>query len=79
MYSSEIQKRQKLFVILNHMKMYIETKVRLKQGGTLDLMNAIIIWDRTTLETLKNAMERSSFVDNLTDEEVTLINETLIP
>jgi hypothetical protein len=79
MYSSEIQKRQKLFVILNYIKMYIETKVRLKQGGTLDLMNGIIVWDRTTLETLKNAMERPSFVDNLTDEEVTLINETLIP
>jgi hypothetical protein len=59
--------------------MFIETKVKLKQGGTLDLMNAIIIWDRSSLETLKNAMERPSFVDNLTDEEVTLINETLIP
>ena len=59
--------------------MYIETKVRLKQGGTLDLMNGIIVWDRTTLETLKNAIERPSFVDNLTDEEVNLINETLIP
>jgi hypothetical protein len=59
--------------------MFIETKVKLNQGGTLDLMNAIIIWDRSTLETLKNAMERQSFVDNLTDEEVTLINETLIP
>lgn len=59
--------------------MYIETKVKLKQGGTLDLMNAIIIWDRSTIETLKNAMDRQSFVDNLTDEEVTLINETLIP
>jgi hypothetical protein len=42
-------------------------------------MNAIIIWDRSTIETLKNALDRQSFVDNLTDEEVTLINETLIP
>jgi hypothetical protein len=59
--------------------MFIETKVKLNQGGTLDLMNGIIVWDRSTLETLKNAMERQSFVDNLTDDEVILINETLIP
>ena len=55
-----------------------ETKVKLKQGGTLDLMNAIIIWDRNNIETLKNAMERKVFVDNLTDDEVILINEKLI-
>lgn len=59
------------------MKMY-ETKVKLKQGGTLDLMNAIIIWDRSNIETLKNAMAREVFVDNLTDDEVILINEKLI-
>ena len=55
-----------------------ETKVKLKQGGTLDLMNAIIIWDRSNIETLKNAMVRKVFVDNLTDEEVILINEKLV-
>ncbi len=59
------------------MKMY-ETKVKLKQGGTLDLMNAIIIWDRNNIETLKNAMAREVFVDNLTDDEVILINEKLV-
>jgi hypothetical protein len=56
-----------------------ETKIRLKQGGSLDLMNAIIIWDRSNLETLKNALNRKEFVDKLTDEEVILINEKLIP
>jgi hypothetical protein len=52
-----------------------ETKIKLKQGCSLDLMNGIVIWDRDRLETLRCALLRKEFVDRLTDEEVILINE----
>lgn len=49
--------------------------IKLKQGCIADLKNRTVTWGVIRIETLKNALKRKEFVDELTDEEVFLINE----